>query len=459
MRIKSGNIATLVHLRHMNLKFRTLLFFGLFATLVCKAQDDNPKCIILTDFADPTTTKAVTWQTGGASGKQLLQFAKAIASPYGEDAVSTVSANSEQVSNNTYGLNYYHSVDMTELEPGTKYRYRVGSDSSGWSAWAQFKTADDSQSSKSLEFVYLGDIQNDIYSWGTRAVWAAHSKMPYADFILFAGDCVDKGNDKEQWEEWFDALGRVAETTSVVPVVGNHEYEKINDTAEERALSVYWKAQFSLPKNGLASLEETSFFLDYPAMRLVVLNSMEALASEQYLIAQTEWLERILASTTQKWIVISFHHPLFSARDGRYGDYPELREQWQPLFEKYQVDLVLTGHDHMYGRSGNQPGTSDLEKGEVGPVYVVSVAGPKMYGIDEEKRWMERAAVNTQLYQTISIVGDHLKFRTYTVTDELYDSFDLFKQKEGVNRIEEHLPFDRASELRFPNGKYTNKTN
>lgn len=52
-----------------------LLFFGLFATLVCKAQDDNPKCIILTDFADPTTTKAVTWQTGGASGKQLLQFA------------------------------------------------------------------------------------------------------------------------------------------------------------------------------------------------------------------------------------------------------------------------------------------------------------------------------------------------------------------------------------------------
>ncbi len=72
-----------------------------------------------------------------------------------------------------------------------------------------------------------------------------------------------------------------------------------------------------------------------------------------------------------------------------------------------------------------------------GPVYVVSVAGPKMYDVKEQE-WMVRKAFNTQLFQTIRINGDQLEYDSYMATGELYDSFVMTKKKGGnkiVNRI------------------------
>ena len=63
---------------------------------------------------------------------------------------------------------------------------------------------------------------------------------------------------------------------------------------------------------------------------------------------------------------------------------------WLPLFEKYDVDLVVQGHDHAYGRgnlNANEQGLpegADAATSHTGPVYLVSVAGPKMYVPDPE---------------------------------------------------------------------------
>lgn len=409
-----------------------------------------PDHLVLTWKEDPMTTQSVTWRTEDRLSSPQVQFMKATPSPYRTEMATSIRTVESRVETEAGKPYFYYSATLTGLVPGTKYMYRVGAEEN-WTEWHQFRTT--SQRDEAFSFIYLGDIQNDVLSWGARTVRAAYAQAPNADFSLFAGDCVDDGHSDEEWMEWFDILGHLSASKSVVPVTGNHEYNTFRG-AEEASLSLFWQDQFELPTNGPKGLEESVFYMDYKSMRLVVLNSNVALRSPEELEEQTKWLTSVLESNTQKWIVVSFHHALFSARDGNHGDYPDLRNAWQPIFEKYGVDLVLMGHDHVYARANKKTRNIEVPDGQAGPVYVVSVAGPKMYGIVPERRWMERAAVNTQMYQIVTIEGDELQFRAYTAIGELYDSFDLKKRPGSFNGFIEHIDSATTPENKFPTGRY-----
>ncbi|OOG75328.1 metallophosphoesterase family protein [Algoriphagus sp. A40] len=432
------------------------LTFGIIALLwgnLAFAQGNYPKHVILTWNQEPSRSQSVTWRTDSLALAPLAQLALADDTPMNPDLKSVIPRvlQLKDVQNREY---YYYSVTFEDLLPGQTYRYRVGDEQGEWTGWNHFSTPD--KGNEPYSFLYLGDIQNDILNWGTRAMRAAYAKAPHAGFMLFAGDCVNDGHDAGQWNDWFRSLGHIPEVMPIVPVTGNHEYDDLPGS-EESTLSLFWNAQFELPQNGPKGLEESVFYVDYQSMRLVVLNTMMALNSEEDLKIQTDWLESVLKDNPQKWTVVSYHHPLFSARDGNHGDYPELRASWQPVFEKYKTDLVLQGHDHMYGRGSRQYQTINVPQGQAGPVYLVSVAGPKMYGIVPERRWMDRLGLNTQFYQQITIDGGKLEFRTYTVMGELYDSFDLVKQENSYNRFLEHISSDSHPENLFPGGAYNRK--
>ena len=64
---------------------------------------------------------------------------------------------------------------------------------------------------------------------------------------------------------------------------------------------------------------------------------------------QRAWLERTLASATETWRIVMVHHPPYSA--GYQGSNEDVRRAFVPLFERYGVQLVLSGHDHDYQRS------------------------------------------------------------------------------------------------------------
>ncbi len=64
--------------------------------------------------------------------------------------------------------------------------------------------------------------------------------------------------------------------------------------------------------------------------------------------AQTSWLRRSLARSKARWRIAAFHHPAFTC--GNYNSNPEVVARWVPLFERYRVRLVLSGHDHNYQR-------------------------------------------------------------------------------------------------------------
>ena len=390
-----------------------------------------PDRVILTWAGDPRSTQAVTWRTDGTVETGYIELAEDEDSPKFRDKARRITARTEELGTELSHA-HYHSVQFEGLKPDTKYVYRVG-DGVNWSEWFQFRTTSDKP--EPFKFIYFGDAQNDLKSMWSRVMREAFSDAPRSRFIIHAGDLVNNANNDAQWGEWHRAGGWVNGMIPSLPVPGNHEYEK-DKTTGQSSLTRHWRPQFTLPTHGPEGLEECAYHVDVQGARIIGLNSN--LKHEE----QAVWLEKLLSNNPNTWTIITFHHPIYSSAKDR--DNPRLRATWQPIFDKYKVDLVLQGHDHTYGRSGprmseNVPVGVSLVEPDIGTVYVVSVSGPKMYNLTTQP-WMKRSAEDTQLYQVISIDGSVLRYEARTAKGSLYDAFELRKRPGLANLMIDKAP-------------------
>lgn len=431
---------------------------------LAKADDDPtkksfvatavPDRIALTWKGDPATTQSVTWRTNAETTEGFAEIAVAGPSPdFVKEAHKVEATNSELETN--LGKARFHSVTFEDLKPNTLYAYRVGHDEA-MSEWFQFRTT--ASETAPLQFVYVGDAQNNLKSLWSRLIRQAHSDAPKATFMLHAGDLVNRGDADHEWGEWFYSLGWMSGSIPQIAVPGNHEYSR-RDGSSSRGLTKHWRAQFEFPENGPMGLEESVYYVDVQGVRIIGLDSN----GEHEM--QAAWLDSILAENPCRWTIVTHHHPIHSTSRGR--DNEHLRRAWQPIYDKYGVDLVLQGHDHSYGRSAPRTMTASDAAEEVqnvasgvrgrtpkGTVYVVSVSGPKLYELTEyadgEENPFERRAANTQLYQVINIDGDELRFEARTATGALYDAFTLRKQKDRSNEFVSQIPEDTPERLEAP---------
>jgi len=401
-----------------------------------------PDRIVLTWSSDPATSQAVTWRTSADVTRGLAEITLTNSGPDLESGSKQVIAETQSL---TTDLNtaHFHTVKFEGLSPKTKYAYRVG-DGVNWSEWFQFSTA--STEPEPFSFIYFGDAQNDIRSKWSRVIREAFTDGPKAKFMIHAGDLINNAESDVQWQEWFEAGAWMNAMVPSVPVPGNHEMAKVDET--ERRLSHHWRPQFALPEHGPTGLEEACFTLVYQGVRIIGMNSNEKP------MEQAEWLDKVLTENKEKWVVCTFHHPMFST--GKDRDNAALRAIWKPVLDKHRVDLVLQGHDHTYGRTGLDTPmghvnlTTGVNASDVfsGTVYVVSVSGPKMYSLQRHP-FMSRHAEDTQLYQIIHVDGDKLHFEAYTASGELYDAFTLTKQIGAKNVLTEEAP-ETPERLRPP---------
>jgi len=414
----------------------SLIIFAVLFTKVVEGQEflpgQYPDRVILTWHSDPSTSQAVTWRTDDTVQASFLEIAIADPSPNFPSNAQRMKATTSLLEVEDVKANY-HTVQISSLLPGTMYAYRVGQ-KEVWSEWYQFTTAPAKDSP--FSFVYFGDAQNNLKSMWSRVIRQAYSDKPKAAFMLHAGDLVNKTHSDTEWGEWHYAGSFINAMIPSISTPGNHEYDK--DKKGNLELDVHWQKTFNLPLNGPKGLEETVYYLDYSNCRIISLNSQESLQNKKSMEAQAEWLDQVLSDSDKMWTVITLHHPIFSSKEGR--DNPALRKTFKPIFDKYDVDLVLQGHDHTYGRGNNVPIGVTNTGNNTGTMYVVSVSGPKMYDLTKDK-WMDRAASNTQLYQVISIDNNKLSFEAYTATGELYDAFDMTKTN-GKRVLLERIPED-----------------
>jgi hypothetical protein len=399
-----------------------------------------PDRIVLTPAADAATAQHVSWRTDTSVTQTVAEISLATPTPGLHRQARTVTGTSLALSSGN-GDALHHQVVFTELEPDTLYAYRVqgGMQQVGdnplqvaWSEWFQFRTP--AATFKPYTAVYFGDAQNAVKSHFSRVVREAFRTAGEAMIMVHAGDLVNSrdGEHDDEWGEWFDAGGWMNGMINQFVVPGNHEYIEHDDAP--RTLVPQWPTHFNLPKNGPEPLQDTVWFTDFQGVRYISLDSMQGLQSEAYAKLQAEWLRQVLTDNPNKWTIVSHHHPMFSVSLGR--DNPQLRTYWQPIYEAFKVDLVLQGHDHTYGRGQNVgTGTHGQLKKE-GPMYVVSVAGPKMYLVsDSAEETMQASAEELQLFQLLNFSEQRLTYEARTVTGELFDRFELVRQADGSTEV------------------------
>lgn len=425
-------------------------FVGLF-TLLCLAlsatahdtstarhweiASPDPDRIFLTFHGDPATSRAVTWRTDESIKQAYAEIAPASPGPeFAKRAkqyeATTQPLTMEKNSKAANGTTHYHSVVFGDLQPDTLYAYRVKG-GNRWSEWIQFRTASDK--AEPFRFLYFGDAQNDVHSKWSRVIRMAHRTAPDASFAIHAGDLVNKAHADREWAEWMTAGGHLHAEVTGVPVAGNHEYAG--------KLAVQWRPQFTLPveDNLSEELHETVYSFAYQGVQVIVLNSIKNIEE------QTAYLEQKLGEGDYRWRVVTFHHPAFAPSRGPKQS--QTRDNWKPILDKMNVDLVLQGHDHTYAR-GQTPRRSTDGKAEdaLGTMYVTSVSGPKMYGINKEgiKAFEEQFGLvtsktgqNTQFFQVIDAKDGRLEYRAYTATGSLYDAVAIEKDDQGNKKLVE----------------------
>jgi len=384
-----------------------------------------PDRIVASPTQDAAHGFAVSWRTDASVAAPRLQLALASDSPdLGTPRV--VQAHTQELRSEN-GLSRHHRADVDGLQPDTLYAYRVqGQDT--WSAWNHFRTA--ALPGQPLTLLYFGDTQNKNLSLVSRVIRQAWRSAPDARLALFAGDLVSGGDgvDDSEWGEWFEAGRWLLEGTAVAPAPGNHEYhEQFEDTPQERrVLGGHWPVTFALPRNGPAQTAQTTYWFDYQDVRVAVVDGTSALDLGTA-AAQAKWLDQVLGANPHPWSIVLIHQPFYSPRADR--DNVALVEQLLPVIRRHRVDLVLQGHDHTYGRRGDEGGAAT-------PVFVVSVAGPKQYRLsDMARRTMRPVGEDTQLYQVLRIDPQRIAYESRTATGRLYDAFELQRDAQGGKRL------------------------
>lgn len=413
------------------------------AALAVSAAAGQPERIILTWTGDPARSQAVTWRSDlPADGAARAEITPAGPGPNFVKGARALVPATEEVETTPGGKRVqYHTAEFTGLEPDTLYAYRVGDEMTS-GGWNQFRTA--KAGPAPLRFIYLGDAQNHIFAHWSRVVRTAFRDAPRAHFILHAGDLINRANHDSEWAEWFAAGGWANEVIPCIATPGNHEYNtrRQDDGSTRSQLSDFWKPQFAFPRNGPDGLEDTVYYIDIQGVRVVSLNTNDKVEE------QAKWLEGVLADNPSRWTVVTFHHPVYSTAKNR--DNAPIRAAWQPVLERHDVDLVLQGHDHAYGRTPKMQAGVVTGDGRAGTVYALSVSGPKMYQLSPETReLMARRAEDTQFYQVISIDGDTLTYEARTADEQLYDRFRVVKGSDGKKEFHDEAP-DTAEFLRPP---------
>ena len=137
---------------------------------------------------------------------------------------------------------------------------------------------------------------------------------------------------------------------------------------------------------------------------------------------QLDWLRKQLQASSEKWKICFFHHPLYS--DAKYhGPDLDLRAQLTPLFEKYGVNVVFSGHDHVYERIKPQNGTYYFVMGSSGQLRYHNLRRPApemAAGFDADRAFI-----------IVEIAGNDLYFETIARTGKIVDHADLTPKTES----------------------------
>jgi 3',5'-cyclic AMP phosphodiesterase CpdA len=257
------------------------------------------------------------------------------------------------------------------------------------------------QKDGSVRFAVMGDTGSgtpEQYEVA-RQMAAFHNAFPY-DLVIMLGDNIYGSDTPSDMASKFAIPYKPLLDAGVVfhACLGNHDnpnerFYKLFNMGGQRYYGFRWPGETVGAGSG-----SVHFF---------------ALDSGYLDKQQLDWLEKELASSGSGWKIAFFHHPLYSSGK-THGSALESRAVLEPLFVKYGVSAVFSGHDHVYERIKPQKG---------GIVYWVSGGGGSLRKGDLRVTDMTAKGFDSDYhFMMVEIAGDDLYFQTISRTGETVDS-------------------------------------
>jgi predicted phosphodiesterase len=255
----------------------------------------------------------------------------------------------------------------------------------------------------SFKFAVLGDFgtgSKEQYQLAAQ-MKQAHDQYPY-NLVILVGDNLygsERPQDfKKKFEDPYQPL--LDAGVKFYASLGNHD-----DPQEQRNYKLFnmdGKRYYSFKPDTKQSVR---FF---------------ALESSYLDPQQVAWFEQELKASNSDWKIPYFHHPPYSSGE-RHGSDPQIRSALEPLFLKYNVSVVFTGHDHFYERTKPQKGI----------VYFVCGSGGQLRKGNIDKGTGLTAAGNDQdqAFLIAEINGDELSFNAISRQGKVFDSGSITRPK------------------------------
>ncbi len=252
------------------------------------------------------------------------------------------------------GIQSDHEISINSLLPNTKYYYSIGSIGNVLQGDANnyFYTAPADNSTLPVRFW----VTSDFGSIGSRQTAVRNSFTNYTagqvvnGWIWVGDNSQSNGTDQEYQTQVFDVYNSILKNTPIFPTLGNHDYAQSGyQSAASLGLNFPYFNIFKLPN---ASGTEKYYSVNYGSIHYISLDSYGSYNDPSS--AMYNWLSNDLANNTQQWTIVFFHTPPYTK--GSHDSDNEIalmnmRTNIIPLLESYGVDLVMSGHSHIYERS------------------------------------------------------------------------------------------------------------
>ena len=252
-----------------------------------------------------------------------------------------------------------YEMSLSGLKPNTRYFYAIydGDEKlAGGDEAHFFMTHPEKGAEAQIRIWAVGDsgkgdeVQKGVYRGALKVL--GEEKKPLNMYIHVGDMAYTHGREEEFQRAFFDIYQTTLRQAVCWPSMGNHE-GKYSDGLMQTG--PYYDAYVSPAHGeagGVVSGTEAYYAFDYGRAHFICLNSYDVDRSAEAEMAR--WLEEDLHATDADWLVVFFHHPPYT-KGSHDSDVEieliEMREQIMPILEEHGVDLVLTGHSHIYERS------------------------------------------------------------------------------------------------------------
>jgi hypothetical protein len=252
-----------------------------------------------------------------------------------------------------------YEAKLEDLESGTQYFYAVYDQAqclAGGDSEHFFRTNPTRGVKSPFRFWVVGDSgtgdSNQAAVYDGMRQYIANQKREL-DFFLHVGDMAyPKGTDAEFQRNFFDVYQPTLRHLTCWAAMGNHEGFTSKGLLGEGPYYDAYICPRRAEAGGLASASEAYYSFDYGNVHFICLDSHDLDRKPAGVMAK--WLRADLEKTNSDWLVAFFHHPPYtkgSHDSDREHQLIEMREFIMPILESGGVDLVLTGHSHIYERS------------------------------------------------------------------------------------------------------------